>query len=296
MFKFAALMFTSIFFITVSSASQAKEFLIINGNVQLDKAEAKSIINAFILSGQISKEKLSVAHVDKAIKDYILYKTLAQEAHETKLEDNIDVQKLLDLTRLRILSTVYLNKYIEELELPNFDNIAHEEYLLNKKRFKQPETVHAQHILIEIDQNEQLAKIKAEKVYEKLISGKYSFEELAEEYSADPSVKNNKGDLGVFSRGRMVPEFENEAFRLKIGEISQPIKTQFGFHIIKIVETSPEKELDFNEVKDDLISTLKIKFKRDAYNRKMYDALMTPDFKINDEMLKKLVEEINEGN
>ena len=296
MFKFRVLALSGVFLFSVSSGSYAEDWIAKNNNVQIDKSEAKEIVNALILSGQINKENLSATHVDKAIKDYVLYKNLAQEAYNAKLDNNPDVKKLLDLTRLRTLSTVYLKQYVGDVKLPDLEAAAYEEYMLDKQRFKQPETIHAQHILIEISENESLAKSKAESIREKLLSGKHNFADLAEEFSADASVKKNKGDLGSFPRGKMVPEFEKEAFNLKVGEISKPFKTQFGFHIIKIMEKTPEKALSFDEVKQDLITNLQIKYKRDVYNNKMYDTLMTPDFKMNNYLINKITEEIKGNN
>lgn len=295
MIKSKALRLVSFLFVASCGIAQAESWVITNGVVQLDKAETKEIVKALILSGQISENKLSAAHVDKAIKDYVLYKSLAKEAEKTKILESAEFKKLLDLTRLRMISTVYLKKYMTDLELPDFEAAAHEEYVLNKHSFKQPETVHAQHILIEFNDDEQRAKTLAGSVREKLLAGKHSFEELAEEYSADASVKNNKGDLGYFPRGKMVPEFETEAFSLKVGQVSEPIKTQFGYHIIKLLDKKPEKPLAFEDVKADLISRLEASYKREAYSNKMYNTLMTPELKVDDELVNKVVEEIKDN-
>lgn len=295
MVKSKALILANLIFAASLTSAQAEDWVISNGNVYLDKVEAKEIVKALILSGQISQDQLSSAHIDKAIKDYVLYKSLAQEAEKTKILSSAEFKKLLDLTEQRTISTVYLKNYIENIELPDFEKAAHEEYVLNKHSFKQPETVHAQHILIEFNDDEQRAKNLAGFVREKLLAGKHSFEELAEEYSADASVKNNKGDLGYFPRGKMVPEFETEAFSLKVGQVSEPIKTQFGYHIIKLLDKKPEKPLAFEDVKADLISRLEASYKREAYSNKMYNTLMTPDLKVDDELVNKLVEEIKDN-
>lgn len=296
MVKSKVLIFASLIFAASMTNAQAKDWVISNGNVYLGKVEAKEIVKALMLSGQISQDQLSSAHIDKAIKDYVLYKSLAQEAEKTKIVSSAEFKKLLDLTQQRTISTVYLKNYIENIELPDFEKAAHEEYVLNKQSYKQAETVHAQHILIKFKDDEVQAKKLAESVRKKLLTGKYSFEDLAEEYSEDMSAKNNKGDLGYFSRGRMVPEFESAAFSLKVGEVSQLVKTQFGYHIIKVLDKKPEKALAFEDVKDGLISSLEAAYKKEAYGKKLYDTLMTPDLKVDDKLVNEVLQEIQEKN
>ncbi|GAB4254292.1 MAG: peptidylprolyl isomerase [Acidobacteriota bacterium] len=105
---------------------------------------------------------------------------------------------------------------------------------------KGDEQVHARHILIQIeDDNEEAARKEAEEILRQLRQGA-DFEKLAREHSDDPGSAAKGGDLGFFGRGQMVPEFERVAFSLKPGEISDLVRTPFGFHIIQTLEkTSP---------------------------------------------------------
>ncbi len=115
------------------------------------------------------------------------------------------------------------------------------------------EEVHARHILISFStstkdgvptgRSPELALARAISITQQLQKGA-DFAELAKKYSDDPGSKEEGGDLGWFPRGVMVREFEDAAFSLKPGEISDPIKTQYGFHIIQVLEKDPNHELD----------------------------------------------------
>ncbi|MCH8860559.1 MAG: peptidyl-prolyl cis-trans isomerase [Thaumarchaeota archaeon] len=105
--------------------------------------------------------------------------------------------------------------------------------------------------------NERVANTEkeAEEILEALEDGD-DFGELAAEKSIDPSAKTNKGDLGFFQRGQMVPAFEDVAFSLEEGKISDPVKSDFGYHIIKVQEKEEEKILSFDELKKDIRNVL----------------------------------------
>lgn len=119
------------------------------------------------------------------------------------------------------------------------DEEVHEFYVANPSKFTRPEEVHARHILIKLDSQadlpaDQKAQARIAEIREEAVGGA-DFAELAKKYSEGPSGPSG-GDLGFFGRGRMVPPFEKAAFGLEVGEISEVVKTQFGYHIIKVEE------------------------------------------------------------
>jgi peptidyl-prolyl cis-trans isomerase C len=121
-------------------------------------------------------------------------------------------------------------------------------YEANLDRFKSQGTVRARHILVETE--EEALKVKKE-----IEEGK-AFEEAAKKYSMCPSNMQG-GDLGNFTRGQMVPEFEDAAFSQAIGQLGEPVKTQFGYHLIRVDSKSETPNKPFEEVKLNIIQGLK---------------------------------------
>lgn len=121
-------------------------------------------------------------------------------------------------------------------------------YTENLSKYNKPEEVKARHILITGDDAKALEKIKA---LRSKVNAK-NFGDIAKKETEDPTGKSNGGDLGWFSAGRMVPEFEKAAFSMKKGEISEPIKTQFGYHIIMVEDKKAAEKQSLDSVKHEL--------------------------------------------
>lgn len=125
-----------------------------------------------------------------------------------------------------------------------------------EKRAKLITKIHARHILLLVDPS--ASSIKVEEIRTKILGLKKkieagtSFQEIADQHSEDPSVKNNHGDLGFFEKEDMVTEFSDVAFKLKPGVISEPVKTSFGFHLIEVLEKKAEPGQEFSKVKNKL--------------------------------------------
>jgi peptidyl-prolyl cis-trans isomerase D len=127
--------------------------------------------------------------------------------------------------------------------------------------FSAPEQVTTAHILIRVDSTkgpeaEAEAKARAEKLAAQAKARGADFSKLANENTEDPSGKSNGGQLPPFSRGQMVPEFEEAAFAMQPGEIRGPVKSQFGFHIIKLIGKTPARTRPLEEVKGTIASEL----------------------------------------
>lgn len=140
---------------------------------------------------------------------------------------------------------------ISDVELRNrYEEVKHTRFTTGGQR-------HLRHILLTVpagasEQEEQQTRAQLEQMRQQIVSGEANFEDLAKEYSQDPGAAQNGGDLGQVSRGDLAPEFEQAAFSLQQGEISEPVKTDYGWHLIQAVEVGAEQVQPFAEVKDDL--------------------------------------------
>ncbi len=182
------------------------------------------------------------------------FSILAQEAKAQGIDKEADIQsKLKDLTS-RVLVEEFIVRNTGKTEVS--DKAIQSYYDSHKAEYAHEEMVKAQHILIKIDDAgnaEQVAAAK-EKIMDikaRLDKGQ-TFEVLAQKLSDDPGSKTNGGDLGFFGRGNMVPEFETVAFNTKKGEVSDPVQTQFGWHLIKVTDTKAPGNTPLAEVREEI--------------------------------------------
>lgn len=131
-------------------------------------------------------------------------------------------------------------------------------YGQNQSQYTTPAQVRASHILLKTEgKDENAVRAQAEEVLKRAKAPGADFEALAKQYSEDDSNKDRGGDLDYFGRGRMVPEFEAAAFAMKIGEVSDLVKTSFGFHIIKVVDSQPEVVRQLADVREEIVDQLR---------------------------------------
>jgi parvulin-like peptidyl-prolyl isomerase len=204
--------------------------------------------------------------------DYLRMKLLAAEGMKNNLDKSPEVTKQLELMRENLVATEQLKRI--ESTVTVTDAELKKAYDDNKKDYEQ---VKARHILIAFKgspaaqkSKKQLtdaeAKAKAEELRKKLVAGA-DFAEMAKKESDDVESGKNGGDLGAFGHGQMVPEFEQAAFNAKPGEITPVVKTQFGYHIIKVDE---KVSTPFDTVKANLDKTIRQKKVKD-----LLDAMKT---------------------
>ncbi|AYE34170.1 peptidylprolyl isomerase [Clostridium septicum] len=180
------------------------------------------------------------------LEQVIAFELMANLGEELNLNTTEEFKANLKNVERELLTQVTMNKVLSEITVT--DKEALDFYNENKNMFVEQPTVSAKHILVD-------SKETCENVRKEIESGEVTFEEAASKYSSCPS-KEQGGSLGAFGRGMMVPEFEDAAFKLEIGVVSEPVQTQFGYHLIKVEDRSEEKTVDFENVKSQIVNKL----------------------------------------
>ena len=195
------------------------------------------------------------------LKQLIDSKLLLLDAKRNLFEAEADFRAQLAKVRDNLLANYAAEKALLGAKRVSEDDVK-KYYDENKSRFESGAVVNASHILVE---SEELAAY----IYEKIASGEITFEDAAKENSSCPS-KANGGSLGEFTRGQMVPEFDEAVFSMNVGEITKtPVKTQFGYHLIKLNSKEDSRVADFAEVKSVIREHLEMESKRAAYDSKI---------------------------
>ncbi len=195
------------------------------------------------------------------VEELVNQKLFLLDAQKNLLEAEAEFQAQLKRAKESLLTEYAIRKAIAKADVKEEEIRAF--YDENQNKFTQGETVNASHILVEDE--ETAAKVAAE-----IAAGK-TFEEAAKKYSSCPS-KEAGGNLGEFGRGQMVPEFEEAAFALEIGVVSEPVKTQFGYHIIRVNAKNEAKPVSFNEARESIWQKL-VADKREAAYRSRVNQL-----------------------
>jgi len=228
-----------------------KVLAIVNGSEITEKDVNRSLLRF----PQETQEHYKTEEGKKQFLDQVVnFELIYNYALDSGMENDPDYIEQMRLIEKDILIQIGVKNIMADI------NITEEEiqkyYDDNNEMFKSEETASAKHILV--DTLDQMKEIKAE------ITNGLSFEEAAKKYSKCPSAPQG-GSLGEFARGRMVPEFEKVAFELQVGEISEPVKTQFGYHLIQLDEKSSEDVKTLEESRQVIVENISHKKQNEKY-------------------------------
>jgi parvulin-like peptidyl-prolyl isomerase len=228
------------------------------------KAEGyKSLLNDLITEKLVNKRAATTEVKDEDINaqfEQLRSRFPTPEAFQEQLtKAGQSVEKIREDIRSYLKQQNWVQEQVKDAPKAS-DAEAEEFYAKNPDQFKKAEQVRASHILIAV-----AADAKPEQVEEKKktadaiavrVKGGEAFDKLAAELSEDPSAKQNSGDLNFFSKEQMVPEFSEAAFKMQKGEISDPVKSQFGFHVIQVTDRKDAETMTLESVKPRLLAFL----------------------------------------
>ncbi len=192
--------------------------------------------------------------VQELINQELFYLDAIENGYDNDEEFTTEIEKMkAGMLKQYAVSKIFREITVSEDEIKDY-------YEQNKSQFVEPERVKASHILVD-------SEIKAASILKEIYNG-LGFANAAEKYSSCPS-KSQGGNLGYFSKGMMVPEFEKVAFETDVYQIGGPVETQFGFHLIQVVDKQPAKPQEFEDAKDQIAKFIFSKKQEEIFFKKI---------------------------
>ncbi len=219
-----------------------KVLAIVAGNEIKDK-DLDAVLNRYpqerraMFQGEQGREAL--------LEQVVAFELMRNFGKELKIDETEEYKNLVGGLAKEALTQLAINKVLADVTVTDED--VKKYYDDNSSMFINPPTVSAKHILVKTE--EEATSIKEE------IANGLAFEEAAKKYSTCPS-KEQGGSLGNFGKGSMVPEFEKVAFESEVGKVSEPVKTQFGYHLILVEDKTESTTVPFDQVKDAVLKQL----------------------------------------
>jgi peptidyl-prolyl cis-trans isomerase C len=212
------------------------------------------------------------------VENMILNELLYAEGQKQGYDKDEDIERQVSDLRRRLVVQRVVREFQKPPEIT--DDQAKQYYDDNPNLYSSTQ-IRASHILVKDE-------AQAKEIHDQVKADPSKFAEIAKEKSTDKTSGAKGGDLGMFGQGRMVPEFERAAFALKPNEISDVVKTQYGYHIILVVERKDGERRPFDQVKEQIKATLRNKAIQEQQDKRYGDLKAAANVKIDDKVLEGL--------
>ncbi len=261
------------------------------------------VFQSDLYKGLLTQNKLTPSEFEKSLRAQAKTQRIRQlfelglssNRLEKDLESELKSKKInvafvkLNAEELKKSNLVSAAEVSKKLADPDFAKKVQDYYTNTKGEFETPEQVKASHILIRTTEgnadSDALAKAKMENIVKRL--AKEDFAKVAGQVSEDPGSKAKNGDLGYFSKGRMVKEFEDVAFVTPVGKVSEVIKTPFGYHILKVMDKKPAQTTSFEAAKTGIASKLLADEKNTEISKQLEELVVKGDVAAVNEFVAK---------
>jgi parvulin-like peptidyl-prolyl isomerase len=279
----------------VAQAQKADDVLAENAQVRLTRADYETDMLR-IPPDKRAEFAASPKRLTAMLNGLLIQKTLAKQARDAGLERDPETMRKIALETDRLLAAAMLAK-VERDAGAEFDAReseflakAREVYAVNKAKYQTPEQVNASHILIDPKKHGDVeAATLARETRDKLHAGA-DFATLAAEVSDDPTAKANGGKLGWFTAEKMDAAFAKAAFGLnKVGDLSEPVMSAYGWHIIRLDGRRPPQAMPFEKVSKDIMADLKQRYVAEVRKERLNAISQDPAMKVNQAAIDALV-------
>jgi len=222
------------------------------------------------------------------LNNLLLSSQMAADAREAGYDQDELVIERMALAAEIELAAAWLQHYVASQPAADYEALALDYYQLHKYEMLSTEKIDVSHILIsKNERSEEEALDLANSVYDQLVEDPSAFDELVLKYSEDPSAASNMGSFKGVKRGDMVAPFESKAFSLEPGDISEPVKTQYGYHIIRLDAVIAPEVLPFETVKQQLVD-----IQRNTHEDRIKNDYISQLSSLNVEMTQEQMEEM----
>jgi parvulin-like peptidyl-prolyl isomerase len=271
----AALVWAFAFSQTVAAQPQS-------ANLDKQRADAATVVvkqgDVAVTLGDVDTWMLEVPEQDRAgfirspervesmLFQLLVLKQANVDARKAKLDQDPVVAAHMRMAAERTLAKYQMDAIRKAIKVPDFSDLARERYTSNPDQYRQPAIANLVHLLItEGERGPEEAEKLIKKLYRQAEKHPAKLEELVAKYSDDASKVNNQGRLKDISLATLDAEFARAAGSLKPGEVSEPVKSQFGWHIIRLDAIQPGKLPEFDEIKDSIKASMEKEFAESAF-------------------------------
>ena len=229
--------------------------LVVDGPIKVDAGDFEGYMLR-VPETQRLQVRADYERVATMVDNLFIARSIAAKAREAGLDRDPGVQRRLAQVQESLLADLYLKELDRKGLAVDLEQRARELYNGEKSKYVKPEQVRVQHILVNLQgRTREMALEKAKQLREEAVSGKEDFLALAARHSDDPGKKRNGGELGYNSPNAFVDAVSKQIAQMKKeGEISEPVESVHGFHIIRFVDRRAPRQMSFEEVKKDLIA------------------------------------------
>lgn len=229
-----------------------------------------------------------VDRITKAVSGIYIQRVLAQEAREKGIDKEPEFQRRLKLAEEALLAQIDMERFEKSIVTPDFEARAKEIYKVTQDHYRKPESLTVDHIVVSFQgRTEDEAKRRAEEARAKLVAGE-NFARTAREYSNDPMLRSNEGHIeGPYTL--LPPLVQDVAHTIALNQVSQPIRSNDGYHIIIVKERLPSTTTPYEAAKAGIVRELKERYRREKTDEKLATITNSKDITIYTDQLAALV-------